>query len=116
MRDVIILSNQATCKECGDSIYSAHRHDYVTCSCGSISVDGGMSYLKRAGKLDRIIEQSIVMDKELSDKVIAGIEEAIDSGRNPLGVLCNVARCLRDNGYEVVNSEAVKYVNKEGSI
>lgn len=34
------------CKLCGDEIYSLGRHDYVECSCGNCSVDGGFDYLK----------------------------------------------------------------------
>src|ERR1035438_1170060 len=41
------VRNQAKCLGCGDVIVSRNRHDYVTCSCGSLSVDGGLSYTKR---------------------------------------------------------------------
>lgn len=43
-----ILRNRAKCLICGDVIESASRHDYVSCSCGAISVDGGTDYLKRS--------------------------------------------------------------------
>lgn len=42
-----ITVNAAICKVCNDRIESTHRHDYVTCSCGNLSVDGGYDYLKR---------------------------------------------------------------------
>ena len=45
----IILSNKIQCKVCGDIIESKHVHDYITCSCGSVSVDGGEEYLRRTG-------------------------------------------------------------------
>lgn len=35
------------CNHCGDIIESKHIHDFVTCSCGRCSVDGGHEYLKR---------------------------------------------------------------------
>lgn len=41
-----ILCNGAVCKKCGDFIRSNNRHDFVTCSCGNISVDGGSWYGK----------------------------------------------------------------------
>lgn len=47
-----IICNKAKCKKCGDIIESKHIHNYVRCSCGSISVDGGRAYLKR-GLLER---------------------------------------------------------------
>jgi len=43
----MIKSNKARCTVCGDIIESKHRHDYVSCKCGAISVDGGKDYLKR---------------------------------------------------------------------
>jgi hypothetical protein len=44
------MRNRAKCKLCDDIIESFHRHDYVTCKCGHISVDGGNDYHRcRAG-------------------------------------------------------------------
>lgn len=45
----IILSNKIQCNKCKDIIESKHRHDFVTCSCGAVSVDGGKDYLRRLG-------------------------------------------------------------------
>lgn len=42
--------NKARCKKCGDVIESKHRHDFVTCKCGAISLDGGKDYQRRVGK------------------------------------------------------------------
>lgn len=47
----VIVSNKAQCNKCGDIIESKHRHDFVWCSCKSLAVDGGKSYLKRCGEL-----------------------------------------------------------------
>lgn len=44
---MLIRSNKAKCLKCDDVIISMHRHDYNTCSCGNLSVDGGLDYLKR---------------------------------------------------------------------
>lgn len=43
-----ILRNRIKCNKCGDIIESTSVHDFVTCSCGAVSVDGGRSYLKRS--------------------------------------------------------------------
>jgi hypothetical protein len=43
-----ITRNAAKCKKCGDEIVSTHRHDFVRCTCGAVSVDGGKDYLKRS--------------------------------------------------------------------
>ena len=39
--------NKIRCKHCNDIIESRHRHDFVTCKCGAVSVDGGDSYGRR---------------------------------------------------------------------
>ena len=36
----------ATCLVCNDTIISQHRHDYKSCSCGNVQVDGGSDYAK----------------------------------------------------------------------
>lgn len=43
----ILLLNKAMCDNCHEVIKSKHRHDFVSCSCGNLSVDGGMDYCKR---------------------------------------------------------------------
>lgn len=42
-----IVRNAARCDMCGDEIESTHRHDFKSCSCGNISVDGGKDYFRR---------------------------------------------------------------------
>ena len=42
-----IIRNAARCNHCGDVIESKYRHDFKTCSCGRVSVDGGHDYLRR---------------------------------------------------------------------
>lgn len=43
----MIIKNKAKCLLCKQTIESKHRHDYVTCKCGNLAVDGGKDYLKR---------------------------------------------------------------------
>jgi hypothetical protein len=47
-----ITRNAARCKLCGDTIESKSVHDFVTCTCGNLHVDGGHEYLKRGWKED----------------------------------------------------------------
>lgn len=42
--------NRAQCLECNDIIESTYRHDFVTCSCGNIFVDGGKDYFRAGGR------------------------------------------------------------------
>lgn len=41
------MANKVRCNSCLDVIESKHRHDFVTCKCGAVSVDGGNDYHKR---------------------------------------------------------------------
>ncbi len=43
--------NRIKCLNCKDIIESVNRHDYVTCKCGKVSVDGGSDYFKRTGNV-----------------------------------------------------------------
>ena len=43
-----ITRNAARCNYCGDVIESTYTHDFRTCSCGRVSVDGGHDYLCRS--------------------------------------------------------------------
>lgn len=45
-----IIKNAIKCNHCGYVIESTHRHQFVTCSCGCCSVDGGLDYLRRCFK------------------------------------------------------------------
>lgn len=39
--------NRAGCIDCGSVITSCSVHDFVSCRCGKIAVDGGQDYFKR---------------------------------------------------------------------
>ena len=45
-----ITRNAAKCLICEEVIESKHVHDFVTCKCGNLSVDGGLEYVKRSCK------------------------------------------------------------------
>ena len=100
-----ILSNQATCLKCGDTIFSAHRHDFVSCSCETICVDGGMDYIRRVGDMLNVDEQSIEWEDALYNTVLFALQEAEERGCNNLGVICTIARYLRDNGFEIKDTK-----------
>jgi len=90
-----IISNQVECIICGDRPFSGHRHDYKSCKCGNVSVDGGQSYLRRVG--NSYEEQSITIDNlSLLIPLTKEVENAINTGRNPLGIVLAVFRGIRD--------------------
>ena len=38
--------NAIQCPQCGDVIFSRARYDHRSCSCSSVSIDGGLDYVK----------------------------------------------------------------------
>ena len=60
-----IIKNAIKCNHCGDIIESRYRHEFVTCSCGKCSVDGGHDYLRRCfDDKDDYIEMSVVENED----------------------------------------------------
>ena len=59
-----IIKNAIKCNHCGDVIESEYTHDYKTCSCGRVAVDGGHDYLRRAYSTGRddYTELSVCVD------------------------------------------------------
>lgn len=45
----MIKENKIMCLKCNQIIESKSVHDFVTCRCGAVSVDGGLEYCKRVG-------------------------------------------------------------------
>lgn len=68
MKRYKIIKNKAKCLKCGDIIESIDRHDYVQCSCGNISVDGGKDYLKRSYR----DEMNTWIDMSISEPITEG--------------------------------------------
>ena len=70
-----ILSNKIKCNFCGDVIESKHVHDFKTCKCGRVSVDGGHEYMRRCFKEDGDYEELSVTN--LIDVVKEQIHEIL---------------------------------------
>jgi len=58
-----IIRNSAKCKKCGDEIESTYCHDFKSCKCGAISVDGGRDYIRWVGDLDSFEDTSMVEEE-----------------------------------------------------
>lgn len=94
----MIISNSATCRKCGDFIFSRHRHDFVTCKCGVISVDGGQEYLRRVGNDADFIESSFSLDDGVVFAARDAVKWARETHRNDMGIANAVIRSLYANG------------------
>ena len=62
--ELLIVKNRARCKKCGTILESRSVHDFKTCSCGAMSVDGGHEYIRRLGNPDDIEEMSVTQPVE----------------------------------------------------
>lgn len=100
----MIVSNQIKCLKCGDTPYSSHRHDYRTCKCGAVAVDGGAEYLRRIGDPELIQDMSIFVEDEVFKACLKALEWCDDTKRNNRGRVCAIFRALRDSGYIDVNN------------
>lgn len=49
-----IYINQVRHRKCGWFIRSKNRHDYRTCKCGGLSIDGGSWYTKLVGDVNNV--------------------------------------------------------------
>ena len=65
----MIIRNAAKCLKCGETIESKHRHDFVSCSCGNLFVDGGKDYIRR-GYIDGSMVQDLSV--QLSEETYTG--------------------------------------------
>lgn len=101
----MIIQNAVTCMGCGDFIVSKHRHDFVTCTCGAISVDGGQAYLRRVGDFTNAVDHSWELPDELYRQCADAVEEAMDTNRNKFGIANAVMRRLRSAARIVAEGE-----------
>ena len=107
----MIIENVVTCMACGDRIVSKHRHDFVTCTCGAISVDGGQEYLRRVGDFGNALDHSWSLPDDVYKACAQAAQDAADTGRNNYGIANAVMRKLRE--YECIVAEGEQRVMAE---
>lgn len=61
--------NSIRCKKCSDVIVSNNRHDFKSCKCGAVSVDGGSWYCRRvAQNVDHDYEELSVYYTDINER------------------------------------------------
>jgi len=93
-----LIQNQVRCNRCGDEPYSASVHDYKECKCGSIAVDGGLSYTRRVGNINEYTEISMSLEEEVIADITSAAKWGKDNGRNDYGIALAVVRALNKHG------------------
>lgn len=87
--------NRAKCLKCGEIIESTHRHDFVTCSCGNLSVDGGLDYTRRGYRDgEDSYEDLNEYERETIEELFEGYEGEYESPLTELQKLYQAARNL----------------------
>lgn len=104
----MIIENVVTCMACGDRIVSKHRHDFVTCTCGAVSVDGGQEYLRRVGDFGNALDHSWSLPDDVYEACAQAAQDAADTGRNRYGIANAVMRKLRE--HECIVAEGMSRV------
>lgn len=75
------------CPGCGDKIYSRSRHDFRTCSCESMSVDGGFDYVKISLSPEFKFEDIMEEDIELGNITEKDLVEDYNSAKDCYGLI-----------------------------
>ena len=101
----MIVQNAVSCLNCGDFIFSVHRHNFVTCTCGTISVDGGQDYLRRVGDMSAAVDFSWALPDDVYNACAEAVKHALDTNRNKFGIANAVMRKLRELGHVVAEDE-----------
>ena len=119
------MRNRAKCKLCKDVLESFHRHDYVTCSCGQISIDGGNDYYKAAALdwanfirvddedneiIPKVVDENMPLDKGFSEETLSkpitkkDLLNQLNSMVENIERLPDVAMTLPINHYDFVSA------------
>ena len=73
-----LVVNKIRCNKCGDEIESTYRHNYRSCKCGAVAVDGGLDYLRRTGGRDEFTELSEYEEEGVAYVPVKGEEHLKD--------------------------------------
>ena len=66
-----IETSAVYCKKCGTVLFSRATHDYRSCHCGGVAIDGGFDYCKINFKNENdMVFFCIILPKELTVKVL----------------------------------------------
>ena len=69
------MRNRAKCKLCKSIIESFHRHDYVSCGCGEISISGGNEVLECSSK----DWKNFLRVDDLGNEIVVKVESKMES-------------------------------------
>jgi hypothetical protein len=65
-----IIQNAAYCKKCNQIVISNSHHDFKTCTCSNVSVDGGTCYLRRSINEIDLYEELTLTSESTLDQIM----------------------------------------------
>jgi hypothetical protein len=95
-----VIVTSLKCPKCGDVIYSRAHHDFHSCTCGAVSIDGGFDYTRYMG-LPEIFAQLKLEPLEVDSTK----QELFDDWNKRIDKL---GRILAVNNVSVVRGQDVK--------
>ena len=57
-----LIKNAIKCLKCNDVVESNHKHDFKWCKCGTVFVDGGLTYRRMGGDLSMIEDACVYVE------------------------------------------------------
>lgn len=76
-----VLRSQIECPSCHQIIASLHRHDFRSCRCGAVSLDGGRDYCRVLFHRARAIDRSLVIDADVTKEDARRLIEVLNAVR-----------------------------------
>lgn len=108
-----IIQNSARCLVCNEEIISKDTHDYVKCSCGNLSVDGGFQYLKRGFQSpDKWEDTSETTQFDVGDFAVV----TTDIGELSVGDIVEVTKFDYESGGYVVTDLGSRGTNNRHTV
>lgn len=101
----MILVNMIKCNNCKDEIFSRSVHDFNSCTCGRVSVDGGMEYLRRVCENSAdYTEMSYSLEDKIINDCVDAVKWARETKRNDLGTVLAIIRELKKHNCVIVEA------------
>ena len=94
-----LVYNGVKCLECGETIVSRTRHDYVLCGCPNLAMaDGGLDYMRYgANDMSKIKTIEVYADDDF--EVVRKFAARGSRGKDGLQPLSWIAICDMDDDY-----------------
>ena len=64
-----LIKNAIKCLKCNDVVESKHKHDFKLCKCGTVFVDGRLTYRRIGGDLSMIEDACVYVEVDEEDEL-----------------------------------------------